>query len=264
MVDSHKCYIQHVDPAEDEPKKKRKKKAKEGEELSKPIVPTLFVYADYEAVTDEGFQTPIMVCAETKDCDDTAVFYGKECTKDLFNFLDNLTITSDEGERKVIVLFHNFQRYDSISIRQYLYCFHQEVTNQITVGAKVWSLTSGNLVFKGSLCFLPFPLSAFPSTFALTELKKGFFPHLFNTIQNQEYGGLMPPKECYHPDGMSQKKKAEFEEWYHQQVARNHLFNLRNEMEDYCISDIKLLKAGCIAFQFEFVLKGNLIRWKSA
>ncbi|XP_078368297.1 uncharacterized protein LOC144652152, partial [Oculina patagonica] len=43
MVDSHKCYIQHVDPSEDEPKKKRKKKAEEDEESSKP--PPLFVYA---------------------------------------------------------------------------------------------------------------------------------------------------------------------------------------------------------------------------
>ncbi|XP_078364222.1 uncharacterized protein LOC144648571 [Oculina patagonica] len=67
----------------------------------------------------------------------------------------------------------------------------------------------------------------------------------------------MPPKECYDPDGMSQKKKAEFEAWYHQQVARNHVFNLRNEMEDYCISDVKLLKAGCIAFQLEFARHGK-------
>ena len=62
----------------------------------------------------------------------------------------------------------------------------------------------------------------------------------------------MPPREYYDPDGMSPKKKPEFEEWYHQQVTRNHVFNLRNEMEEYCISDIKLLKAGYTAFQCEF------------
>ena len=162
MVDSHKCYIQHVDPAADESKKKRKKKAEEGEESSKPITPPLFVYADYKAVMDnEGVQTLIMVYAETEDCDDTAVFYGEECTKDLFNFLDNLTITSDGGKRKVIVIFHNFQEYHSMFIQQYLHRFHREVTNQITVGAKVLSLTSRDLVLKrfpllltiSSLCF---------------------------------------------------------------------------------------------------------------
>ena len=142
-------------------------------------------------------------------------------------------------------------------IQQYLHRFHREVIDQITVGVKVLSLTSGNLVFKNSLCFLPFPLSSFPSTFVLTELKKGFFPHLFNTIENQEYEGPIPPREYYDPDGMSRKKKAEFEKWYHQQVTRNHVFNLRNEMEEYCISDVKLLKAGCIAFQREIKHHGK-------
>ena len=136
-------------------------------------------------------------------------------------------------------------------IQQYLHCFHRDVTDQITVGVKVLSLTSGNLVFKDSICFLPFPLSAFPSTFVLTELKKGFFPHLFNAIQNQEYEGPMPPREYYDPDGMSQKEKAEFEEWYNQQVTSNH------EMEEYCISDVKLLKDACIAFQREFKRHGK-------
>ena len=259
-INSHQCYIQPIDHAEDEPKKKKKKtkKTKDSEEPPKPKPPPLFVYADYEAVTDsEGVQTPIIICAETEDCDETEVFYGEDCTEDFFELLDNLTITDDGDERKVIVLFRNFQGYDSMFIQQYLHRFHREVTDQITVGVKVLSLTSGNLVFKDSLCFLPFPLSAFPSTFALTELKKGFFPHLFNTIQNQEYEGPMPPREYYDPDGMSQKKKAEFEEWYHQQVTRNHVFNLRNEMEEYCISDVKLLKAGCMAFQREFKHHGK-------
>ena len=61
----------------------------------------------------------------------------------------------------------------------------------------------------------------------------------------------MPPREYYDPDGMSQKEKAEFEEWYNQQVTSNH------EMEEYCISDVKLLKDACIAFQREFKRHGK-------
>ena len=178
LINSHKCYIQPINPAEDEPKKKKKKrkKTKDGKEPPKPKPLPLFVYADYEAVTDnEGVQTPIIVCAETEDCEETEVFYGEDCTEDLFEFLDSLTITNDGDERKVIVLFHNFRGYDSMFIQQYLHRFHREVSDQLTVGVKVLSLTSGNLVFKDSLCFLPFPLCAFPSTFALTELKKRAF-----------------------------------------------------------------------------------------
>ena len=103
-------------------------------------------------------------------------------------------------------------------ILQQLFKEHRSVTNQINVGSKVLSLTSGKLKFIDSLCFLPFPLNSFSDTFGLNELKKGFFPHLFNTLENQEYEGPMPPSDTYDPDGMSAKTKAEFERWYKEQV----------------------------------------------
>lgn len=90
------------------------------------------------------------------------------------------------------------------------------------------------------------------NTFGLTELKKGFFPHLFNTQLNQDYVGPMPPASDFDPEGMSTKKKTEFETWYADQIRREYLFNLRREMEEYCASDVKLLKAGCMKFQAEF------------
>ena len=70
-----------------------------------------------------------------------------------------------------------------------LYKGMRTVEEQLTVGAKVLSFKSGPLVFKDSLCFLPMPLSSFPATFNLTELKKGFFPHSFNTLDHQDYVG---------------------------------------------------------------------------
>lgn len=62
----------------------------------------------------------------------------------------------------------------------------------------------------------------------------------------------MPPAEMYDPEGMSAKKKEEFERWYIEKVNTNDVFNLRREMEAYCVSDVKLLKAGCLKFQAEF------------
>ena len=38
-------------------------------------------------------------------------------------------------------------------------------------------------------------LSAFPKTFGLDELKKGYFPHYFNTNKNQNYVGLSVGKK---------------------------------------------------------------------
>lgn len=108
-----------------------------------------------------------------------------------------------------------------------------------------------------SLCFLPFPLASFPATFGMTKLCKGFFLHLFNTLENQEYKGPMPPSDMYDPEVMSVKKKVEFKRWYAEQAANDYTFNLRQEMEDYCISNVKLLKAGCQCFQSEFQQHGD-------
>ena len=76
----------------------------------------------------------------------------------------------------VIVLFHNLKGYDGMFILQHLYLKNRDVDNQITVGVKLLSVQSGHLTFKDSLCFLPFSLASFPSTFGLTELEKGFLP----------------------------------------------------------------------------------------
>ena len=88
------------------------------------------------------------------------------------------------------------------------------------------SLKSDRLTFKDSLRFLPFHLANFRSTFGIQELAKGFFPHKFNTRENQDYEGPMPPAEMYDPDA---KKRAEFEKWYAEKVRIKYIFNLQAE-----------------------------------
>ena len=77
-------------------------------------------------------------------------------------------------------------------VLQQLYKEHHTVQDQICVGTKILSLQTGDLKFIDSLCFLPFPLASFPQTFGISELKKGFFPHLFNRLENQDYIGPSP------------------------------------------------------------------------
>lgn len=215
-------------------------------------VPT-FVYADYEATTDaSGLQSPILLCSESEEDDTPHVYYGPQCTEEFFEYLDDLTVDAYGDSRQVIVVFHNLKGYDGMFILKYLYENHRDVEDQITVGTKVLSLRNGDIIFKDSLCFLPFPLASFPATFGLTEQCKGFFPHLFNTAAHQTYVGPMPETRYYDPDGMSAKKKQEFLAWHAQKVADDYRFDLRKEMEAYCISDVKLLKAGCQKFQTEF------------
>jgi len=49
-----------------------------------------------------------------------------------------------------------------------------------------------NIRFIDSISFTPTPLRDFPKTFGLTEIATGYFPHKFNTDENQNYNGPYP------------------------------------------------------------------------
>ena len=132
----------------------------------------------------EGNQTPILLCLEHDEIDDTHFFYGLNCTTDIFQHLESLAVDVDEDDRNVMVIFHNLRGYDEMFILQHCYSTHREITDQITVRTKVLSLKSDRLTLD-SLCFLAFPLAKFPVTFGMTEQCKGFFAHKFNTAKNQ-------------------------------------------------------------------------------
>ena len=109
------------------------------------------------------------------------------------------------------MLAHNFQGYDGYFIQQYL---HENgvITEVIMRGAKILTLNVPmfKIKFVDSLSFTPMRLADFPKTFGFNELAKGYFPHLFNTTENQNYVGPLPPSPFYHPDGMSPDEKEKF------------------------------------------------------
>lgn len=70
-----------------------------------------------------------------------------------------------------------------------------------------------NLKIIDSINFVSGRLSNFPKTFGLSELKKGYFPHYFNTPENQKYIGKIPDKAYYNYDTMNSKKRDEFLKW---------------------------------------------------
>ena len=91
------------------------------------------------------------------------------------------------------------------------------------------------------------PLSAFPKTFGLVELQKGYFPHKFNIPSNQDYVGPIPAQDYYMPETMSPEAKTKFIAWHNRQ--QHVLFDFAKELEAYCRSDVRLLKEGCLEFQ---------------
>ena len=222
--------------------------------------PPLFVYADIEAMTlpDRSFK-PNLLCYQTSKPGSTVqTLKGEDCCKEFIKVLSKLALVpagkKKKRERPVTVLFHNLKGFDGVFILKELYQDSRRVINQACMGAKVLTFKTGSITFKDSLCFLPFPLSAFPNTFGIEneELKKGYFPHAFNTPENQAYVGSIPPKQYYDPEGMKTKDKETFEKWYDEQVNRGEMYVFEKELIEYCHSDVKLLKAGCEAFVAQF------------
>jgi len=145
-------------------------------------------------------------------------------------------------------LAHNFSGYDSYFVVEEYHRQHR-VLNQIRNGAKLLQLTFDNTNFIDSLSFFQMPLSAFPKTFELTELKKGSFLHLFNTPENQDYMGPIPEKEFYMPESMSVNGRKDFKKWHDKERAENVVFDFQRELLEYCESDVKLLKEGWLTFK---------------
>ena len=86
-------------------------------------------------------------------------------------------VEDDVRPRKVITFFHNLRGFDGNFLLKALYDQGRAVEKPLTQGAKILSFECGNLIFKDSLNFFAMPLECFPSTFNLTELQKGYFPH---------------------------------------------------------------------------------------
>ena len=53
-----------------------------------------------------------------------------------------------------------------------------------------------NLVFLDSVSFLPCSLRKLPEAFVLTA-RKSWYPHYFNTEENQDYVGTIPDVSYY-------------------------------------------------------------------
>ncbi|CAH3188131.1 unnamed protein product [Porites lobata] len=97
-----------------------------------------------------------------------------------------------------------------------------------------------------------FERETFTKTFGLTELKKGYFPHSFNRKENQNYEGLIPDLKYYETNCMNTKKKEAVEKWHGEEVLKGESWNFKKELLEYCESDVKLLKEGCLAFAADF------------
>ena len=142
---------------------------------------------------------------------------------------------------------HNSRGYDSKFIVDWIIKNTTLKPKNIYAGLKLMyvDIPQYSIKLGDSLNFLTMPLSAFPKTFGEKELKKGFFPHWFNTVENKDYIGPMPDKKFFKPENFSVKGYEEFEKWYDPEYEWNH----KRELMEYCISDVDILRKCMIKFR---------------
>ena len=172
------------------------------------------------------------------------VFKGKECKNNFCKWL-----ISDQ-HKNFTVIAHNGKAYDLHFI--FAYCIRNVLSPTVILnGTKILYMAIKkrlNLRFLDSVNFLPMALSKIPKSLELSELKKGYFPHYFNTESNQNVElDKLPDLHYYDPDSMSEQGREQFLKWYGEHKNDNFIFP--EEILSYCKSDVDILRRGCVKYR---------------
>lgn len=244
-VDSnHLCYI-----LTEKEKNSNKKKTK------KPCAG--FIFYDYEAYADTNGRHIANLIKASRICYDCLSIPRKSCSSkcqnELFTFYNNNDFCDwlfGHENNNYTAIAHYFKGYDGIHVTNYIYnhmTINDKVPEMIMTGSKINYMIFRGIRFIDSLNFLSMSLEKFSDTFGITEVKKGFFPHLSNIPENFDYIGPYPHKERYQSELFSIEKKKKFDKWYAENCHRE--FNFKKELEEYCESDVRLLQEGCLQFR---------------
>ena len=258
---NHQCYIQKY--------KKDKKRSEseecedeESQEEEPETTAPKFVFYDFESTQETG-EHHVNFCIAQRACDYCIDLPSDEycpgCSslpggrEMIFKGPDTLSnfcawILSDDN-KGVTCIAHNFGGYDGQFILRHILEHGTMKPDVIMNGNTIMRMTVGKVTFLDSYLFLHMRLANFPKTFGLTEMKKGYFPHLANTQANQNYVGPYFPEDMYIPGQMSEKDRVDFKKWYNAKIEAGTIFDFKYEMEEYCRSDVDILRRGCGKFR---------------
>ena len=206
-------------------------------------------------------QTLCTNCTDTmncrKNCDecDTCgplehIWLGTDCVEKFCDYLYNeIAPAATKAKAKVTIVAHNQRGYDGhFLIQDFFNRDFQATPNLVMSGSKILCSQIENLKFIDSLSLFMQPLSALCKSFNITEMKKGFFPHFFNTPENQDYVGPIPPLHDYKPTAMKPEQQHEFMKWYLEQIRKSSIFDFKKEIIEYCRSDVSILMTSMLKF----------------
>ncbi|KAI3365522.1 hypothetical protein L3Q82_010133, partial [Scortum barcoo] len=102
-----------------------------------------------------------------------------------------------------------------------------------------------------SFSFLPMRLAKTPAALGFEDMEKGYFPHMFNTCENEYYSGSYPDPSYYGYDTMTDSEKTAFMKWY--VTVREDKFDFQAEIRRYCVNDVEVLRKACRIYRETFL-----------
>ncbi|KAK2834690.1 hypothetical protein Q7C36_015391 [Tachysurus vachellii] len=202
-----------------------------------------YIFYDFETRQETGTHTANFLCCINYR-GQTWIFSGDTCVAAFFRHFRRAKF------RGYTFIAHNARGFDSYLLLNHLV---KEGINPkiIAQGGKILCFTDTdfNQKYIDSLSFLPMKLSNLPKAMGFSEKKKGYFPHFWNTDENQNYVGPYPDPRFYGVDNMMSKDREDFFKWY--ATVSDKVFDFKKEMTEYCVNDVDILRKGCIAFREE-------------
>lgn len=222
---NHKCYHQQLTD----------------KELKKPS--DKYVFYDYECMIDNGVHKVAGVVAMYMDSNAPIMFDSNEAfVKWIFQ----------DKHQNFTFVAHNGGRYDLHFVKAEM-LKNGIVSSDVSNGHTIFysHVARFKIRFIDSYKLIPVGLRKFTKTFGLNELTKGYFPYTFFTPERRNYRGPMPGLEYFDFDSLSSGDRVKALEWYEEH--KNDDIDLFAMCMDYCVSDVKLLKEGCLEFRRWFM-----------
>lgn len=219
--------------------------------IAEELKPPKYIYYDYETCLNSNFEHEVvLIVAMYNNTDEIKVFSVHD---EFITWLFNVT------HKGYTVIAHNSGRYD----------FHFIKREMLKRKIKSEDICNGHSIFysycpKFKLRFIdsykliPIGLRQFPKSFGIKELKKGFFPYRYMSLDNlHEVIYELPSIETFEFSKMKSKEMEEGKQWYIDNKQFNEGTTIFQICRDYCISDVKLLKEGCLVFEKMFLEISN-------
>lgn len=143
----------------------------------------------------------------------------------------------------VILWAHNLRGYDGRLLFGHLIQTLKTVPDRwVFRGSKIMSFKFKKLRFLDFNLHFSQSLDKSIAAFGLTSFEhKEFFPYRLNQLAHMDYDGPIPPIGWYDQDLMHESKRQRFLIWHAKQVADGIKFNLKRQLESYCMSDTLIL-----------------------